>query len=84
MSRDKPGVEATVQRINVTEPYDVRRWSDRYACTPRQLKDAIAAVGNIASEVQRHLVDPNPPRDSRAAIEAAFHPAAARSTKHLA
>jgi hypothetical protein len=72
MFRDKSAVERAVQRINITEPYDVRLWAERFGCTSRQLRDAVGAVGNIASDVQRHLMNPTPPWDARAALEAAF------------
>ncbi len=72
MFRDKSFVEPAVQRINVTEPYDVRLWAERFGCTSRQLKDAVAAVGNIASDVQRHLRNAPLPPDARAVLEAAF------------
>ena len=72
MFMDKSVVEPTVQRINVTEPYDVRLWAERFGCTPRQLRDAVGAVGNIASDVQGHLMHLPPPPDARAALEAAF------------
>ena len=72
MFRDKSAVEPAVQRINVTEPYDVRLWAERFGCTLRQLKDAVGAVGNIASDVQGYLMNPALPPDARAAIEAAF------------
>ena len=73
MFMDKSVVEPAVQRINVTEPYDVRLWAERFGCTSRQLRDAVGAVGNIASDVQGHLINPAlPPPDARAALEAAF------------
>jgi hypothetical protein len=72
MFRDKSAVEPAVQRINITEPYDVRLWAERFGCTSRQLRDAVGDVGNIASDVQTHLMNPSPPLDARAALEAAF------------
>ena len=72
MFSDKSAVEPAVQRINVTEPYDVRLWAELFGCTSRQLRDAVGAVGNIASDVQRHLMKLPPPPDARAALEAAF------------
>jgi hypothetical protein len=72
MFRDRSAVEPAVQRINVTEAYDVRLWAERFGCTSRQLRDAVGAVGNIASDVQRHLMNPYAARDARAAVEAAF------------
>jgi hypothetical protein len=72
MFMDKSVVEPAVQRINVTEPHDVRRWAERFGCTSRQLRDAVGAVGNIASDVQGHLMNSPLPPDARAALEAAF------------
>ena len=72
MFRDKSAVEPAVQRINVTEPYDVRLWAERFGCTSRQLRDAVSAVGNIAGDVHGHLVNPRVPPDARGALEKAF------------
>jgi hypothetical protein len=72
MFRDKLAVEPAVQRINVTEPYDVRLWAERFACTSRQLSDAVGAVGNIASDVKGYLANLPSRPDPRAALEAAF------------
>ena len=72
MFRDKSAVEPAVQRININEPYDLRLWAERFGCTSRQLRDAVRDVGNITSDVQRHLMNPSPPQDARAALEAAF------------
>lgn len=72
MFRAKSAIEPAVQRINVTEAYDIQLWAGRFGCTSRQLRDAVGAVGNIASDVQRHLMKPSAARDARAALEAAF------------
>ena len=61
-----------VQRINVTELYEVRQWAERYACTPQELKAAICVVGNVADDVRRYLADAHPVPNGRAALEAAF------------
>ena len=61
-----------VQRINVTELYDVRRWAERYNCTPQELKAAICVVGNVSGDVRRYLAHPHPVPNGRAALEAAF------------
>ena len=70
----KSAADPAVQRINVTEMYEVLAWADRCGCTPRELKDAISAVGNIASDVRKHLACPKPTPGGRAALEAAFRP----------
>lgn len=62
-----------VPRINVTELYSVREWSNRYGCTPEALRAAVDTVGNIAADVEVHL---RPGRDvahDQAALRAAFH-----------
>jgi hypothetical protein len=41
-----------VARINVTEPYSVREWSNKYGCTTEQLRAAVTAVGNVAADVE--------------------------------
>jgi|BarGraIncu00222A_1022003.scaffolds.fasta_scaffold196096_1 hypothetical protein len=68
----KPSQTPAVPRINVTELYSVREWSNRYGCTPTELRAAVAAVGNVAADVERHL---RPVRDKeldRAALREAF------------
>ena len=61
-----------VARINVTEPYSVREWSNKYGCSTEQLRAAVTAVGNVAADVEKHL---NPARDpgvDSAALRDAF------------
>jgi len=75
----KPSQAPAVPRINVTELYSVREWSNRYGCTAAELRAAVAAVGNVAADVELHL---RPVRDrelDRAALRKAFsdQPAAA-------
>ena len=43
-----------VARINVTEPYSVREWSDKYGCSIEQLRAAVTAVGNVAADVEKY------------------------------
>ncbi len=64
--------QPAVQRINVTELGEVRRWAHRYGCTSLELKAAVLAVGNVASDVQRRLTEGRPAPNARAALEAAF------------
>ena len=45
-----------VARINVTEPYSVREWSNKYGCSTEQLRAAVTAVGNVAADVEKHLL----------------------------
>jgi hypothetical protein len=72
MFKDLSSPAVAGPRINVTEPYDVRRWADRFGCSSQALRDAVTAVGNVALDVQRHLVGSPPAADARAALEAAF------------
>ena len=71
MSTDQ-ATEPAVQRVNVTEMYDVRRWADRFGCTTQDLKTAIGVVGNVADDVRKYLINPKPATDHRAALKAAF------------
>jgi hypothetical protein len=63
-----------VARINVTEPYSVREWSTRLGCSMEQLRAAVMAVGNVASDVVGHLGAARDPDADRAALRAAFGP----------
>jgi hypothetical protein len=75
MFKDNANTLPAVRRINVTEMYEVRQWADRYGCTPKELRDAVRSVGNVADDVQRHLAAAKPaPVSGRAALEAAFAP----------
>src|SRR5215213_5324524 len=61
-----------VARINVTEPYSVREWSNRYGCSTEQLRAAVTAVGNVAADVEKHLRPVGNADGDRAALQAAF------------
>lgn len=50
--------------INVREPDDVSRWSDRFGVTEAQLRLAIADVGDAASQVGDHLGMPASMREA--------------------
>jgi hypothetical protein len=61
-----------VARINVTEPYSVREWSNKYGCTVEQLRAAVTAVGNVAADVEGHLKPARDPAAASAALREAF------------
>ncbi|WP_343630668.1 DUF3606 domain-containing protein [Roseateles sp.] len=42
-------------RINVHEEYELRDWSKKFGVSPDELKQAVAAVGTKADDVQAHL-----------------------------
>ena len=42
-------------RIDVSRDVEVRDWSRSFGVTPERLKAAVAAVGDKADEVRRHL-----------------------------
>jgi hypothetical protein len=64
--------EPAVARINITELYSVREWSNRYGCTPEALRAAVAAVGNVATDVERHLRPGREAVHDLATLRAAF------------
>ncbi|MDB5820093.1 MAG: hypothetical protein JWQ11_3733 [Rhizobacter sp.] len=43
------------ERVNVHEDYELHDWSKKFDCTPEQLKEAVAAVGDKAADVEMHL-----------------------------
>lgn len=42
-------------RINVHDESALREWSKKLDATPDELKEAVAAVGDLASDVEMHL-----------------------------
>ena len=74
MFKDSAKIAPTGRRINVTEMYEVRWWATQFHCTPQALRDAVRDVGNIADDVQKHLIPARPAGTHRAALEAAFAP----------
>ena len=61
-----------VARINVTEPYSVREWSNKFGCSPEQVRAAVMAVGNVAADVEKHLRPAGNASADRAALREAF------------
>ena len=41
--------------INLSEDYEVRDWSKKFGVTADELRAAVKAVGNKASDVEAHL-----------------------------
>lgn len=42
-------------RIDTSQQSDLDTWSKKLDATPDQLKEAVAAVGDLASDVEAHL-----------------------------
>ncbi|WP_194711882.1 DUF3606 domain-containing protein [Noviherbaspirillum soli] len=42
-------------RIDVQDESALREWSKKLDATPDELKEAVAAVGDLASDVEMHL-----------------------------
>jgi hypothetical protein len=34
-----------MQRVSIETPEDIRYWTERFECTPDELRDAVAAIG---------------------------------------
>ncbi len=52
-SQNQPGVEP--DRIDVDDEQACADWSRRLDATPEQLREAVAAVGDKAADVEMHL-----------------------------
>ena len=46
---------ADATRVNVSEPYEVTYWSEKWGVSAAQLKAAVAKVGPMADKVAREL-----------------------------
>ncbi|WP_006575424.1 DUF3606 domain-containing protein [Cupriavidus sp. HPC(L)] len=42
-------------RINVNEQWELHYWSARFGVTPQALKNAVAKVGVMVTDVQKYL-----------------------------
>ena len=49
----QPGEEP--DRIDMNDPAACAQWAKKLDATQAQLRDAVAAVGNIAADVEMHL-----------------------------
>jgi hypothetical protein len=45
-------------RIDVSEDYELRNWSQKFGVTPEQLMDAVQKVGPMVADVAKHLGKP--------------------------
>ena len=43
------------ERIDINQDSELSAWSKKFDATPEQLKEAVAAVGNLASDVELHM-----------------------------
>jgi hypothetical protein len=41
--------------VNVDEAYQVRYWTRKLACTEAQLRECVAAVGALGTDVEKHF-----------------------------
>lgn len=42
-------------KINIHEDYEIAYWTNKFGCTPEQLKDAVNKVGTGVEAVKKHL-----------------------------
>lgn len=42
-------------RVNASEDWGVRYWTEKFRCTPEQLKRAVDAVGTSSEAIQNYL-----------------------------
>jgi Protein of unknown function (DUF3606) len=42
-------------KINIREDYEVAYWTNKFGCTPQQLKDAVNKAGTGAEAVKKAL-----------------------------
>lgn len=53
-------VPADEMRVNVSDPAEVKYWCEKFGCTPDQLRDAVATVGDLVADVESYLARPRP------------------------
>lgn len=41
--------------INVHEPYELKRWADKFGVSEERLRQAVRTVGPMVENVKRHL-----------------------------
>ncbi|KRD12449.1 hypothetical protein ASE21_00620 [Flavobacterium sp. Root901] len=51
--------KADDSRINITEPYEVQYWSEKFNVPEEILKDAVRAAGTNVEDVREHLAENN-------------------------
>ena len=42
-------------RINTTEPWEIKYWTERFGISEQELKDAVFTVGSSSDDVKRYL-----------------------------
>ena len=42
-------------RINLSQDYEIRYWSEKFGCTAEELRRAVARVGNAPEAVEKAL-----------------------------
>lgn len=52
--KSKPGGQDRT-RISLTEPYEIRDWSQKFGVSEDRLRAAVAKVGSMADDVEREL-----------------------------
>lgn len=52
---DKNQTPTDLNRVNVSEEWEVRWWCDKFGCTEMSLRTAVSTVGDAAEDVQREL-----------------------------
>lgn len=60
MADDLHKRRADGKRVSVTEEWEVRDWCDKFGCSERQLRAAVAAVGCMADDVEAWLAADQP------------------------
>lgn len=55
MADQAPSDRQDQLRINLDDDASMHEWAKKLDATPEQLKEAVAAVGDLASDVEAHL-----------------------------
>jgi hypothetical protein len=45
------------QRINTSQPHEMRDWARKFGVSEEELREAVTKVGNQADDVERHFRD---------------------------
>ena len=46
-------------RVNVSEEWELRYWSEKFGVSPDAVKSAVAKVGPMVKNVEEHLAEPS-------------------------
>lgn len=55
MADQAPSEKEDQLRINLQDEQSMHEWAKKLDATPEQLKEAVGAVGDLASDVEAHL-----------------------------